>query len=370
MKRVIEFIKKETILTIAWMLAVVSMFFVPINESYIEYIDFRTLGILWSLMVIMEGLKREGLFESIGSRMIEKTKNVFQLSFVLVFLCFCSSMFITNDVALLTFVPFSIFILEACNRDELLIPIIAFQTIAANLGSMLTPVGNPQNIYLYSLSDMSVKEFICLMLPYTIMTGVLLLVCILLLPGKKDKVEMERYHLKGSKRRCIVYALLFIVALFAVAKILPYYWVIILVLATCIIMDIRAIVDIDYALLFTFVGFFIFTGNLGKLDSVRNALYEIIDGREMMTGVVTSQFISNVPAALLLSDFAKDLKGLIVGVNLGGLGTLIASMASLISFKLLAHHRNEVKGKYFLVFTVLNIVYLGILCGVYRALDR
>ncbi|MCR5545325.1 MAG: citrate transporter [Lachnospiraceae bacterium] len=368
MKRVIEFVKKETILTIAWILAVVSMFFVPINESYMEYIDLRTLGILWSLMVIMEGLKREGLFEAIGSRMIEKTKNVFQLSFALVFLCFFSSMFITNDVALLTFVPFSIFILEACNRDELLIPIIAFQTIAANVGSMLTPVGNPQNIYLYSLSDMSVKEFIGLMFPYTIMTGILLFVCVLFLPGKKDKVEMECYHLKGSKRRCMVYALLFFVALFSVIKILPYYWLFILVFVTCIFMDSRAIFDIDYALLLTFIGFFIFTGNLGKIDTVTNALYEIMDGHEMVTGVLASQFISNVPAALLLSDFATDLTGLIVGVNVGGLGTLIASMASLISFKLLAHHRNEVKGKYFFVFTVLNIVYLGILCALYSVL--
>lgn len=365
MKYVIDFIKKETILTIAWILALISMFFVHPNASYIDYIDLRTLGILWSLMVIMEGLNREGLFEALGSRMIEKTGNVLQLSLALVFLCFFSAMFITNDVALLTFVPFSVFILEACGRDELLIPVIAFQTIAANMGSMLTPVGNPQNIYLYSLSGMGIADFLLLMLPYTAMTGLLLLICILFLPGKKDHVEMKRHRLKGSKKRCAVYGILFILSLFTVSKILPYYILFAIVLLTCFVMDKFAIVQIDYALLFTFVGFFIFTGNLGALDSVRNALYGIVSGHELSTGILASQFISNVPAALLLSDFASDLKGLLVGVNIGGLGTLIASMASLISFKLLAHHRNELKAKYFFVFTALNIIYLAILSGLY-----
>ncbi|MBE5891041.1 MAG: citrate transporter [Lachnospiraceae bacterium] len=365
MKPIIAFIKKETVLTVAWILAIVSMFFVPPNEAYVDYIDFRTLGILWSLMVIMEGLNSEGLFETVGSKMIKRTNNVLQLSLTLVFLCFFSSMFITNDVALLTFVPFSIFILEACDKDELLVPVIALQTIAANMGSMLTPIGNPQNIYLFSLSDMSIAEFVMLMLPYSVMTFILLLICVLLLPRKHDAIEMAERHLKGSKKKCSVYAVLFVIALFSVAKILPYYWIVILVLVVCFLMDKQILLKIDYALLFTFIGFFIFTGNLGTLDFIRNGLLKIITGHEMATGVLASQLISNVPAALLLSDFAANLRGLLLGVNLGGLGTLIASMASLISFKLLAHHRNELKGKYFFVFTLLNVIYLLILCSLY-----
>ncbi len=369
-RQIIDFVKRETVLTVAWILAIISMFFVQPNEGYIDYIDLRTLGILWSLMIIMEGLNKEGLFEALGSRMIQKTRNVYQLVVTLIALCFFSSMFITNDVALLTFVPFSIFILEACERDELLIPVIALQTIAANMGSMLTPVGNPQNIYLFSMSDMTISEFLLLMLPYTAVTGALLLLCTLFIPGKAETVEMDHRALKGSKRRCAVYAVLFIVALLTVAKILPYYILCAIVFIICMLMSRSTIIEIDYALLFTFVGFFIFTGNLGAMPAVRTWLQQIIAGHEMATAVLASQFISNVPAALLLSDFAEDLNSLIVGVNVGGLGTMIASMASLISFKLLAHHRNELKGKYFLAFTVLNIVYLAILCALYGVLQH
>ncbi|MBQ4301340.1 MAG: citrate transporter, partial [Lachnospiraceae bacterium] len=185
-----------------------------------------------------------------------------------------------------------------------------------------------------------------------------------------ETVEMDHRALKGSKRRCAVYAALFIVALLAVAKIMPYYILCVIVFIICMLMSRSTIIEIDYALLFTFVGFFIFTGNLGAMPAVRTWLQQIIAGHEMATAVLASQFISNVPAALLLSDFAEDLNSLIVGVNVGGLGTLIASMASLISFKLLAHHRNELKGKYFLIFTILNIVYLAILCALYGVLQH
>jgi Na+/H+ antiporter NhaD/arsenite permease-like protein len=370
LRQIIDFVKRETVLTVAWILAIISMFLVPPNEGYIDYIDLRTLGILWSLMIIMEGLNKEGLFETLGSRMIQKTRNVYQLVVTLIALCFFSSMFITNDVALLTFVPFSIFILEACERDELLIPVIALQTIGANMGSMLTPIGNPQNIYLYSLSDMAISEFLMLMLPYTAVTGGLLFLCTCFIRGKQESVEMDHRGLKGSKRRCAVYAVLFIVALFTVAKIIPVYVLVAIVFVACLLMSRSTVLEIDYALLFTFVGFFIFTGNLGAMPAVRDWLQNTIAGNEMITAVLASQFISNVPAALLLSDFAGDLNSLIVGVNVGGLGTLIASMASLISFKLLAHHRNELKAKYFLAFTILNVVYLAILWALYSILKH
>lgn len=368
MKKVFAFVKKETVLTIAWVLAVVSAFFVTPNKHYIDYIDFRSLGILWSLMVIMAGLQRNGVFEAVGKKLLLKTKRVWQLVFVLVFLCFVFSMFITNDVALITFVPFAIYMLEECQKVKLMIPVIVLQTLAANLGSMLTPIGNPQNLYLYGISGLGADEFLLLMLPYTLMTVVLLVLSILFIKGKGDAVQDVTEAHEGQSEsksriyaRIFVYAALFVLALIVVARIVPYWILALCVLVLVLLMDWKAVVSVDYALLFTFVGFFIFTGNLGQIPAINQFLTNLVSGREVLTGVLSSQVISNVPAALLLSNFTDNYNSLIVGVNLGGLGTLIASMASLISFKLLAHKHNELKGRYFILFTLANIAYLIIL---------
>lgn len=364
-KKIIQFVKKETVLTVAWVLALVSVFIVPPSKDYLGYIDLRSMGILWSLMVIMAALKENGLFEAIAEKLLEKTKVVWQLAAVLIFLCFFMSMLITNDVALITFVPFAIYILSKCNKKELMIPIIAFQTVAANLGSMLTPIGNPQNLYLYEESGMSVMEFIGLLAPYTLITFVLLVLSIMLIKGKKEEVidddpikEKDTTGWATRRKKIAIYGIVFALSLCVVAHYVPYWVLIAVVLIVTFILDKKMLVSIDYALLFTFLGFFIFTGNLGRVEYVRNVLTELVGGREVGVGIIASQFISNVPAALLLSSFTENIPGLILGVNFGGLGTLIASMASLISFKLLAHNYNELKGKYFIYFTVVNVVYL------------
>ena len=363
-EKIVKFIEKETVLTVAWLLALLSAIIVHPSLDYVGYIDFRSLGILWSLMVIMQGLSSKGFFDSIGQALLKKTKRIWQLVAVLVFLCFFLSMFITNDVALLTFVPFAMYILHECDKDDLLIPVIVLQTLAANLGSMLTPVGNPQNLYLYGLSGMALIDFIKIMLPYSAVTFVLLCISIAFIKGKTEEVKATsgkgEYGIKG-KRIVAVYGLLFLLSLLVVVRLIPYYLLIGVVLVVVFIIDKSSIKNIDYALLFTFVGFFIFTGNLGNIDAVKDMLTRVICGHEVLMGVISSQAISNVPAALLLSPFTDDYKHLIIGVNLGGLGTLIASMASLISFKLLAHKYNELKGKYFLYFTFMNILYLAVL---------
>lgn len=363
MQKVIEFIKKETVLTVAWILAIASMFFVHPNLSYIEYIDFKSLGILWGLMVIMAGFQGIGVFAKVGQKLLKMANNSHQLTLVLVFLCFFSSMFITNDVALITFVPFAIFILEKCDREDLFIPVITFQTLAANLGSMMTPIGNPQNLYLYGLSGMGIGDFVLLMLPYTGITFALLLASSFLIKDRKaplaDNIKIKRKRI--PRRKFYTYTLLFLLALLVVARLLPYYMLVLSVLICVFIMEKRILISIDYALLFTFAGFFIFTGNLSEMPAVNSWLTALVEGREVISGVISSQLISNVPAALLLSEFTEDISSLVIGVNLGGLGTLIASMASLISFKALAHTHNEYKGKYFLYFTLLNIIYLFIL---------
>lgn len=367
MKRVVSFIKKETVLLAAWVLALISAFFVTPSRAYLGYIDFRSLGILWSLMVIMQGLKQNGVFSLVGMSLLAKTRKVWQLSAVLIFLCFFCSMFITNDVALITFVPFAVMMLQSCKKEELMIPVIALQTVAANLGSMLTPIGNPQNLYLFGVSQMGVGEFVRFMLPYTILSGVLLIVCICFLKGKSDPVDAaisEKELLtneRGRVEKACVYTGLFVLSLFVVGRVLDYRYMVAIVFVVVFFMEKKTIFHVDYSLLLTFVGFFIFTGNMGKIQTVSNLLQQVIQGREVALGVLISQCISNVPATLLLSGFTEEYKKLLLGVNIGGLGTLIASMASLISYKIFANTCNKEKGRYFIHFTMINIVFLIVL---------
>lgn len=367
MKRVVSFIKKETVLLAAWVLALISAFFVKPSGAYLGYIDFRSLGILWSLMVIMQGLKQNGVFSFVGMRLLAKTRKVWQLSAVLIFLCFFCSMFITNDVALITFVPFAVMMLQSCKKEELMMPVIVLQTVAANLGSLLTPIGNPQNLYLFGVSQMGVGEFVRFMLPYTILSGVLLIVCICFLKGKSDPVDAaisEKELLtneRGRVEKACVYTGLFVLSLFVVGRVLDYRYMVAIVFVVVFFMEKKTIFHVDYSLLLTFVGFFIFTGNMGKIQTVSNLLQQVIQGREVALGVLISQCISNVPATLLLSGFTEEYKKLLLGVNIGGLGTLIASMASLISYKIFANTCNKEKGRYFIHFTMINIVFLIVL---------
>lgn len=387
-EKCIHFIKQETVLAVATILAVISAFFVPPSKEYLEYIDWRVLGILLSLMIIMAGLQKTGLFDSIGAKLLGKTSTTRQLAFILVFLCFFFSMLITNDVALFTFVPFAMIMLKKCKQEKLLIPVLVLQTIAANLGSMLTPIGNPQNLYLYNLSGMGMGEFIGVMLPYTVISGVMLCIAIVICCKKEPITEVaiesvqeswnkEDGNLNPEKRKALqekealekgrnlikntVYITLFVLSLCVVVRLVPFEMVLLAVILLVFNMDRKVLTQVDYCLLLTFIAFFIFTGNMGNISVVRDTLQQLVAGKELAIGVISSQAISNVPAALLLSGFTSDYRELLIGVNLGGLGTLIASMASLISYKLFAKEYNDQKGKYFRWFTIANVVFLAVL---------
>lgn len=365
-QKLTDFVKKETVLVIAAILAVLSAFAVPPDLNYLSYIDWRVLGILLSLMLITVGLQKNGVFDVVGKKLLMHTKNTMQLMAILVFLCFFSSMFITNDVALLTFVPFALLILKKCGQEQLLIPVIVLQTIAANLGSMLTPIGNPQNLYLYQLSGFGFGEFVLYMLPYAVVAGILLAAAIIGLGRKKEVIVMDescfgKTEIVLNHKKIAIYLLLFLCSLLVVAHVLPYGAVLILVLVAVAVLDRDVLWQVDYCLLFTFIAFFIFTGNIGCMEKFQETLEMLVTGRELLAGILASQCISNVPAALLLSGFTGNIKGLLLGVNIGGLGTLIASMASLISYKIYAHNYNRTKGIYFLWFTISNLIFLFIL---------
>ena len=365
MKKILEFVKSETVLCASAVLAVVSTFLVPPDKTYIEYIDFRTLGLLFCLMVIMAGLRSLGVFSLIGHKLLKKAGSTRKLTLLMTLLCFFSSMFITNDVALITFVPFAIEVYGISGKKDKLATVVVLQTIAANLGSMLTPLGNPQNLYLYSLTGMGLGEFILTILPYTALSLALLVVCVFI--GKDESISFtaEEKDFAPDKKLTAFYIILFVLCLLTVVRVIPWYITLAIIAVAVLIFDRRTLLKADYNLLLMFVCFFIFVGNMGKLELIRSFLTTIISGYEVVVSVICSQVISNVPAALLLSGFTDNLKGILIGVNLGGLGTLIASMASLISYKFFAASFNKEKGKYMLLFTAYNLAFLAALMILY-----
>lgn len=363
-KNVIEYLKKDVVLVISMILAVVSCIAVPPGKMYVEYIDYHTLILLFCLMLIIEGLRREGFFYYIGNLILNRVKKERGIIFTLVFLCFVSSMLITNDVALITFVPFGLMILKMSGMTSRVCFTVTLMTIAANLGSMFTPVGNPQNLYLYSLSGLRFYQFLLLMLPYTAVSAVLLFLFILM-GYRRGNIEIQMEKSKITSRRLIFfYLILFIICIFTVAGFVPHVLTLFVVSCGIFLLNKKLFAGADYALLLTFVFFFIFVGNLNHFSELRILIGQILKGHERMVGIFASQIMSNVPASMLLSNYTEDIRELIIGVNIGGLGTLIASMASLISYKQICNRYPEIKWKYMVVFTLCNIVFLVVLCFV------
>lgn len=358
MNSVKNFIKNEAVLIISFILAVASAFVIPPDSGYIDYIDFRTLALLFCLMAVMAGFNKLGIFRMLATKLLGFATNSRSLCLILSLLCFFSSMVITNDVALITFVPFSVIILTLSGKKNLLIPLVTLETVAANLGSMLTPIGNPQNLYLFSSFGMKTSDFFRVLLPYAVLSLILTVVSVFFV--KKEKLEFNA----GSKsdavdiRLCIIYAVLFAVALLTVFRVIHYIIALAVSLIAIVIFDRKTLRKVDYSLLLTFTFLFVFIGNLKNIAPVSDFLRSIVDGNEVLVGIASSQVFSNVPAALLLSGFTQNITDLLIGVNLGGLGTLIASMASLISFKYIIKE-NISAGRYVAVFSAVNIVYLA-----------
>ncbi len=358
MRAFAAFIKNEIVLVLSLVLAVVSTFIVPPDGAYIGYIDFRTLALLFCLMAVMAGLNRLGVFSRLADGLLRRVHTLRGLSMTLTLLCFFSAMVVTNDVALITFVPFSVVALRYAGREDRLIGLITLETVAANLGSMLTPVGNPQNLYLFSAFSMEAGDFFRAVLPYGLLSLVLTAVAVLFLGKSPVAAHASSEDPPLDRRRCGVYGALFLLSLLTVFRVVPWGVTLAVTIGAVLVVDRRCLWRVDYSLLLTFVFLFVFIGNLGRIGPVSDFLQRVVTGREVMAGVLSSQVFSNVPAAILLSGFTDNAADLLVGVNLGGLGTLIASMASLISFKYVAKG-NVSSGKYLLVFTVVNLLFLG-----------
>ena len=357
-----EFLRNDAVLCIAVLLALGSMLLVPPSVGYIDYIDWHTLALLFGLMAVMKGFQQAGLFVYLGSKLLERTATSRQMLWVLVFLPFVTSMIITNDVALITFVPFGLAVLRMARQEWLVVPLVVMQTLAANLGSMLTPMGNPQNLYLYNKSGLGFVDFCGLMMPYALASAVCLGAVIVLLRCQPiEGVDLQANL--GSPKVLGLSAVGFVLCLLAIFKVLSPLLVAAGILVFLLVTDRATLKSLDYSLLGTFAAFFVFIGNLGQVEVFRQFLAQVLEGHVELVAVLASQVISNVPAALLLSGFTDQWQALIVGCNLGGLGTLIASMASLISYKILSREYRGLKAGYFWVFTAGNVVLLALLLG-------
>lgn len=367
MTKIRSFIKKEAVFCISALCAAVTMLLVPPSKEYAGYIDFHVLILLLCLMAVVAGFKSIGAFRLLTYQLLRHTNSGRTLGITLVLLPFFASMLVTNDVSLLVFIPFTMLLLTNLRCEKNIIPVIVLQTVAANLGSMATPVGNPQNLFLYSAYNLGAGEFFRVTLPLTIVSlAALILFSAPALPRTLPKQELKEEKITDS-RYLVLFAVLFLFCLLTVFRVMSHYILLAVIVTGFLLlnrsMKIAMLKDIDFMLLLTFVCFFVVSGNLGRVDAVRDFLQTLLTKSTLLTSVATSQIISNVPAAVLLSSFTDNWQELLAGVNIGGLGTPIASLASLITLKLYMNTKGARAMKFVAVFTLANAVGLAVLLG-------
>lgn len=350
----IELIKKECVLAIALTLAIISSF---VSAPKMSYIDFKVLILLFNLMIVVAAFKELKVLDNIAVNLLKKCNTYTSISLALVFITFVSSMIVTNDVALITFVPLSIVVGRKANINVL--KVVVLQTLAANLGSSFTPMGNPQNLFIYSFYNLSPMDFFKITLPVVVLS--ILFLVFLIFKGKKMDLSLDLEAVKiNNKRDVYLFSLLFLIILLSVFHVIDYRFTFLITIITVLILNKNLFSQVDYSLLVTFVGFFIFVGNMSTMDVVKNFMDGILGSPQstFLSSVISSQFISNVPATMLLSGFTDQFKELLLGVNIGGMGTLIASLASVISYKIYTSEFGN--DNYMKSFTFYNVLGLAV----------
>jgi Na+/H+ antiporter NhaD/arsenite permease-like protein len=364
LRKLRRFFARETVLCLALAAAAISSFFVPPSMSYLEYVDWKVLSSLFCLMTVVQGLRVSGAFDILASSVLRFAGTTRSIAAILVATTFFASMGITNDVALITFIPFGLLLMKDCVSWRVKAHIVTLQTIAANVGSALTPVGNPQNLYLFSYYRFSPRDFFVGIYPVVIAGGALLAVSLFRI---KPQTLVSRHNGPNYTLKPLSFAVfiaLFAVSVLAVFRILDYRMVTAIVIITVLLIDRGLVVRVDYSLLVTFLGFFVFIGNIQRIPAVRELLTGITGINPMLVAALASQAISNVPAAILLSRFTDDAVGILRGVSLGGMGTIIASLASVISFKFFAHEHRDKSLAFMGIFTKWNLTFFVALFGI------
>lgn len=355
------FIRKNPVVSIAMAAALITCFFVPPDREYLGYFDLKTLTCLFCVLAVVCAFKNINFFYILARKVIELFRNLRLAILALVYITFIGSMLIANDMALLTFLPLGYFVLHRTGKEKYMAFTFIMQNIAANLGGMLTPFGNPQNLYLYSHFSIPTGAFMQVMLPPFAIAITLITVCCLCIRPEPLTLQGEIMHLEP--KRSLLYTTLFVLAIAIVFRGIPYWIGLIVIPAVLLVADRKALAMVDYPLLLTFAAFFVFSGNLSRLEAVRSLVGSVLNRNTLLCSVLSCQCISNVPSAILLSQFTENWPALLVGVNIGGAGTLIASLASLITFREYRHHNPEKTGYYIGMFSAFNFGFLAILTG-------
>ncbi len=353
-------IKNNAVMFIAMLLAVVTAIIVPPDEEYLGYFDFKTLTCLFCVLATVCALRNVRFFYTLARKIVKCFKTARASILGLVYITFIGSMLIANDMALLTFLPLGYFVLHTTGKEKYMAFTFIMQNIAANLGGMLTPFGNPQNLYLYSKFNIPDLEFMGIMLPPFLLSVALITVCCLIFV-KPEPLELEDSHYNTPWTRVAVYLVLFALSIIIVFRWIPFWIGLIVIPLALLFLDRRALLNVDYGLLFTFVFFFIFSGNMARIGIVRDFFSALLEKNTLVFSALSCQVISNVPSAILLSQFTANYKDLLIGVNIGGAGTLIASLASLITFRSYMMHNPGRAGSYILKFSAFNFAFLGTL---------
>lgn len=358
--RLAAFVKKNIVMVVALAAAVITSFAVPPDGAYLGYFDFKTLSCLFSVLAVVCALKNINFFYMLARKVVKRFKTVRWSIVALVYITFIGSMLIANDMALLTFLPLGYFVLSTTGQQKYMAFTFIMQNIAANLGGMLTPFGNPQNLYLYTKYEIPNMEFMRIMAPPFVLSITLLTLCCIVFT-KQEALAIADEPLHLNKRRTAIYLVLFTLSIVMVFRIILYWIGLIVIFAALLILDPKALKMVDYPLLFTFVFFFVFAGNMARIDAIRTFFCALLEKNTLVFSVISCQFISNVPSAILLSQFTENYPDLLVGVNIGGVGTLIASLASLITFREYVKNNPGRSGYYIKQFSLFNFSFLIVL---------
>lgn len=366
-KPVAAFVRKNTVMVIAFFAAAMTTIFVPIDAQYIGYFDFKTLTCLFCVLAVVCALKDIRFFYMLARRIVHLFKNARLSILALVYITFIGSMLIANDMALLTFLPLGYLVLTTTGKEKYMPFTFIMQNIAANLGGMLTPFGNPQNLYLYTKFSIPNAEFVSIMAPPFALAVALITVCCLIFV-KPDALEVPDEEISLPPLRTTLYLALFALAIAIVFRGIPYWIGLVVIPLVLLFADRKVLLEVDYPLLLTFVFFFIFAGNMGRIDAVRSFFSSLLEKDTLTFSTLSCQFISNVPSAILLSQFTDNYRALLIGVNIGGVGTLIASLASLITFREYVKHNPSKASSYIAQFSAFNFSFLFVLLAFMKML--
>lgn len=358
----LSFIKTQIVLSISIIAMVITCFFVPIDREYLGYFNLRTLATLYCTLAVVSAFSHIHVFEIISKNIVLKLHNLRNATLGLVFITFVGSMLLANDMALLTFLPLGFYVLNSTENKQAMAFTFIMQNISANLGGMVTPFGNPQNLYLYSFYHIGNADFVKIMLPtFLASTALIIIICCFVKPIPLTLKKDDDYVL--NKQRTFIYSVLFIASILIVFRIVPYVLGTVAITSALYLLDKKAIKEVNYPLLLTFCAFFVFSGNLARIPAVRSLFGTILPINPLLFGILSCQLISNVPSAVLLSHFTTDYQNLLPAVNIGGLGTLIASLASLITFSEYKKHNPGKEKNYIIKFSIINFAFLIILYG-------